>query len=118
MSHNYHPHCGCASCDRTEEQEEARDEYIEDLAPRVAEKIVGRESFAEGALNDLSKDTLAEFATELGTFFEQFHNAKDSAGEAAAGYALYRRLKPHVEAAALDLAKQEVAAEYDRAEAS
>lgn len=118
MSHNYHSQCGCASCCRTEEQEEARDEYIEEYAPREALKLLGREGFAEGALNDLSADQLAEFATDLGTFFERFHNDKTDAGMAAAGYDLYRRLKPHIEAAALEQAREDVAAEYDRLEAA
>ena len=118
MSHNYHQACGCAACSRTEEQEEARDEYIEDYAPREALKLLGRESFAEGALNDLSSEVLAGFATDLGTFFERFHNATTRADEAAAGYDLYRALKPHIEAAALDQAREDVAAEYDRLEAA
>lgn len=118
MSHNYHPQCGCASCCRTEEQEEARDEYIEDFAPAAAEKILGRECFAEGALNDLSDEVLAAFATDLGMFFERFHNATTAADEAAAGYDLYHALKPYIETAALEQAREEVAAEYDRAEAA
>ena len=118
MSHNYHPHCGCDACGRTEEQEEARDEYIADFTPVTAEKILGRECFAEGALNDLSNDVLAAFATDLGMFFERFHNATTAADEAAAGYDLYHALRPYIEAAALDLAREEVAAEYDRAEAA
>ena len=118
MGHNYHQACGCAACSRTEEQEEARDEYIEDYAPREALKLLGRESFAEGALNDLGYDQLAAFATDLGTFFERFHNEETDAGMAAAGYDLYRRLKPYVEAAALEQAREDVAAEYDRLEAA
>lgn len=118
MSHNYHQACGCAACSRTEEQEEARDEYIEEYAPREALKLLGREGFAEGALNDLSYDQLAGFATDLGTFFERFHNEETDAGMAAAGYDLYRRLKPYVEAAALEQAREDVAAEYDRLEAA
>ena len=118
MSHNYHQACGCAACSRTEEQEEARDEYIEDFAPVTAEKILGRECFAEGALNDLSNDVLAAFATDLGMFFERFHNAPTFAAEADAGYYLYHALKPYIEAAALEQAREEVAAEYDRAEAA
>jgi hypothetical protein len=37
---------------------------------------------------------------------------------AAAGYDLYRTLKPYVEAAALEQAREDVAAEYDRLEAA
>lgn len=104
--------------DRAEEADERREEYIEDFAPVEAEKILGRECFAEGALNDLSNDVLAAFATDLGMFFERFHNATTAADEAAAGYDLYHALRPYIETAALEQAREEVAAEYDRAEAA
>lgn len=118
MPHAYHPACGCSACCDEELADERRDEYIDEYAPREALKLLGRESFAEGALNDLSDDVLAAFATDLGTFFERFHNEETDAGMAAAGYDLYRRLKPYVEAAALEQAREDVAAEYDRLEAA
>lgn len=88
--------------DRADEADERREEYIEDFAPVEAKKILGRECFAEGALNDLSNDVLAAFATDLGMFFERFHNATTAADEAAAGYDLYHALRPYIETAALE----------------
>ena len=118
MTHAYHPACGCSACCDDEQADERRDDYIDQFAPAAAKALLCDESFAEGATNDLSNDVLASFATELGTFFAQYHGAADVHAEAAAGYALYRTLKPYMEAAALDRAKDEVAEQYDRAEAA
>ena len=101
-----------------EAREEARDEYIETNAPALAKKLLGRDSFAEGVLNDLSNYVLATFATDLGMFFERYHNAETVAGEAEAGHALYRSLKPYIFAAAMDQAKQEAGDAFDKEEAA
>ena len=30
-AHNFHPHCGCSACGRTEESDERREELIDDM---------------------------------------------------------------------------------------
>ena len=108
----------CGYDDAAAARDEARDEYIDDNAPALAKKLLGRDSFAEGVLNDLSNDVLAAFATDLGTFFERYHNAETTTGEAEAGHALYRTLKPYIEAAALEQAKTDAGEAFDKAEKS
>ena len=118
MSHPYSYHCGCASCDRTEEADERRDEYIEDFAPTVAKSIVGRDDVQERAINGLGDNDKDTILADAFRFFGQFHAAETDAGMADAGYALYRMIKPYIEGAALEVAREEVAAEYDRKDAA
>lgn len=114
MTHAYHPHCGCAACDRDEEAAERREEYIDDYAPIVAARLIYDYDVAESALCELSDDVLAGFANDLAEFFTRYHNATGVTDESAAGHPLYRAIKPYVEAAALAKAREDVATDYDK----
>lgn len=118
MGHKYHPHCGCSQCDRTEEADEARDEYTQEFAPAAAAKLMVEDDFAWGALADQSPDVLLYIAKAAGEFFTRYRAAQTPQAEAQAGYPLYRELLPYIEAAAKEQAETETAALYDQADAA
>ena len=99
--------------DAQEDADEKRDEWIADHAPARAKALLSEPDFAWTAIGDLSRDVKCGFAEDLGRFFEAYHQAEHCVGEAHAGFSLYRTLKPYVEAAALEQATTEVAAQYD-----
>lgn len=122
MTHAYHPACGCSACCDEELADERRGEYIEDFAPAVAKKLVGSEDFAADKLTDLASnpDVVRWILRDAGVFFERFHNTPEERAAALLGIAgqLYRDLLPYIEAAAMEQAEMEVAAEYDQADAA
>lgn len=107
------PACDMTAEDREDEAAERRDEWIAKHAPARAKALLSEPDFAWTAIGDLSRDVQCGFAEDLGRFFEAYHAAETAAYEAQAGYALYRTLKPYVEAAAKEQAETEVAAQYD-----
>lgn len=111
--HNFDRQCGCAQCDRSEEADEAREEWIADKSPARAKALLSEPDFAWTAIGDLSRDVQCGFAEDLGAFFEAYHAGNTDTELARAGHALYRTLKPYVEAAAAEQAQTEVAAEWD-----
>lgn len=119
MGHPYDYNCGCASCCRSERDDELRDEYIARFAPPIAKKLLGAEDFAWGALVDETEGAKASILQDAGRFFERSHNAHDDPSTLASiGVAFYRDLLPYVEAAAKAQAEAKVAAEYDKQEAA
>lgn len=111
--HNFDRHCGCDQCDRSEEADERREEWIADHTPARAKALLSEPDFAWTAIGELSRDVQCGFAEDLGRFFERYHVAATELGESEAGYSLYLTLKPYVEAAATEQATTEVAAQYD-----
>lgn len=119
MGHPYDYNCGCASCCRSERDDELRDEYIARFAPPIAKKLLGAEDFAWGALVDETDGAKAAILQDAGRFFERFHNAPNDDSELARiGAAFYHDLLPYIEAAAKEQAEAEIAAEYDKQEAA
>lgn len=119
MSHNYHPACGCSACCDEELADERRDEYIEDFSPAVAKSVAREAGFAATALNDLDENTRETVLADVGNFWTEFTASKDEEPDlAAVGARLWRLLTPHIEAAALEAARERVAADYDRSEAA
>lgn len=116
MSHNYHRMCGCGACCEIEEAGERRDEYIDEFAPDIAEKLVGEEDFAWLAMQEVNPDAIPSVMRDVGVFFERFHNADNGPNELAAARTLYADLKPYVEAYADEQARKKVAAQYDKAD--
>jgi hypothetical protein len=98
-----------------EEADERRDDAIEAVVPAIAAKLIGSEDFAWGVLVDLPAATQRSLLQDLGLFFERFHNENGSDAELASiANALYREVKPTIEAAALEQARDEASADYDR----
>jgi len=106
--------------DAAEEAEEQRAEYIAEYAPAIADKLVGSEDFAWGVLVDLSDDAKHSVLQDVGRFFERYHALEefDTRGAMVVARDLYNYLLPTLQAAALEQAETEVAAEYDRREAA
>lgn len=99
--------------DREDEAWERREQWIADHAPARAKALLSEPDFAWTAIGDLSRDVQCGFAEDLGRFFDRYHAGDTHPQLADAGYSLYRTLKPYVEAAALEQAQTEVAAQYD-----
>jgi len=106
--------------DAAEAAEEQRAEYIADFAPPIAANLVGSEDFAWGVLVDLSDDAKRSVLQDVGRFFERYHalDEIDVHGAMEIARDLYCELKPQIEAAAMEQAETEVAAEYDRSKAA
>lgn len=104
MSHAYHPQCGCATCCREEEADEARAEMIDDLHSRfVADDDKRREA------EEWTAGTFDEsHYTDLTLALHELHHSDLL-------MRLYRLAKD--EAAALDAQLRSMAeAEYDKGE--
>lgn len=105
--------------DRAEEADERRDEYIAEFSPAVAKQLVGSDDFAWSVLVGLSDEAKNSVLQDVGRFFTAFQNSHDSPDALAAiGCALWRDLKPHIEAAATEQAEEKIAADWDRSEAA
>lgn len=99
--------------DREDEAWERREQWIADHAPARAKALLSEPDFAWTAIGNLSRDVLVGMAEDLGRFYERYRAAQTDTGEGEAGYPLYLTLNPYVEAAALEQATTEVAAQYD-----
>ena len=74
----------CGYDDAAAARDEARDEYIDDNAPALAEKLVGSEDFAEHAFrNDLDDDNKDWVLAIAGRFVEAMENAPDTEADLA-----------------------------------
>ena len=96
---------------------EAREDFIESATPTAAKLLMVSPDFAWTAMAEQPDAILVSFAEDLGNFFERYHAGNTDTELAQAGYALYRTLKPYVEAAAEAQARLDVADDYDRQQA-
>lgn len=110
--------CGIDAAE--EAREEAREEYIEDNAQDIARRIMSDAEFAADVCIDQhwNDEVTHEILKAVGYFWTAYRAATTADGEAAAGFALYRMLKPTIEAAALEQAKQEAGDAFDKQEAA
>lgn len=99
--------------DREDEAWERREEWIAGHAPARAKALLSEPDFAWTAIGELSREVKCGFAEDLGRFYERYRAAQTDTSEAEAGKPLYDTLTPYVEAAALEQATTEVAAQYD-----
>lgn len=113
--HAYHPACGCAACDATDDADERRDEAIALVAPDIAARLIGSDDFAWGVLFDLPLVAKHSFLQDLGRFFTDYHalDANDTRGAMELARRLYLDLLPQMQAAAAEQAQDEAAYAYD-----
>ena len=110
--------CGIDAAE--EAREEAREEYIADNAPALAKKLIGSEDFCEGVFrHDLSDDDKDWVLTHAARFVEVMERVQDDdAHIAAVAVRYWREMRGFALAAAMDQAKQEAAADFERQEAA
>lgn len=99
-----------------DEDDEARQEWIDDHARLIAADLLKDEAFVMDALE--SDEGQTAILRDAGRFFARFRATDDASEMASIAFAFYRDLLPYVEAAAKEQAETEVAAEYDRQEAA
>ena len=99
-----------------EAADEAREERIDALVPGIATKLASDEDFCELAMSELFGDPVEDLMQSAGKFFARYKTATTERGEAEAGYALYRDLKPYIEAAVKSQAESDARDEVARLE--
>lgn len=115
-AHNYHPHCGCASCD---DAEEARQEAIAERANElIAERMSDDKRVQETICDAIGNDCDDAFASELRRFFVAFDAAQTDDRMADAGNALFIFLRQQVRPRIRADAMPEAQAEQSRFEAN
>jgi hypothetical protein len=83
-----------------DEAEEARDEWIDEHADLIANGLLKNEDFVREALADETEGAQAAILQDVGRFFARFHATNDERELLAIAVALYREVKPYVDAAA------------------
>jgi hypothetical protein len=97
-----------------DEAEEAREEWIDEYADLIAEDLLKDEDFVIEALSDEQPDGQEAILRDVGRFFARFHAAPDDPSALASlAVAFYREVKPYVDAAAKERARDEAAKVYD-----
>ena len=99
-----------------EDAEEAREEQIAALVPGIAAKLESDPDFCELAMSELFGDPVDDIVQACGAFFARYKAADTERGEAEAGHALYRLVKPYIEAAATEQAESDARNEVVRLE--
>lgn len=87
--------------------DEQRDAEIEAMVPELAAHLESDSDFCEMAMSELCGDPLNEIAKACGSFYARYKAAETERGEAEAGYALYRLVKPYIKTAAKDQAESD-----------
>lgn len=90
-----------------DEAEEARDEWIDEHADLIANDLLKDEDFVREALADETEGAQAAILQDVGRFFARFHATNDERELLAIAVALYREVKPYVEAAAKERGRDE-----------
>lgn len=119
MSHNYHPHCGCADCDKVDEaaerREEDREAFIEAGFPVTRNRLLDDEDFVSGAISDLlSEDDTDDVRDCLTEMYRNYREARDATEEARAGMPLYQFLNNALRPKAEERARDDLGFEFDR----
>ena len=83
-----------------EDAEEAREAMIDAMVPELAAHLQSDPDFCELAMSELYGDPVQDIVNACGSFFARYKAAETVEQEARAGYALYRLIKPYIEAAA------------------
>ena len=83
-----------------DEAEEAREEWIDEYADLIANGLLKDEDFVREALADETEGAQAAILQDVGRFFARFHATNDERELLAIAVALYREVKPYVDAAA------------------
>ena len=86
---------------------EAREAAIDAMVPELAAHLESDPDFCELAMSELYGDPVDSIVQACGSFFARFKAADTERGEAEAGYALYRLIKPYIEAAANEQAESD-----------
>ena len=79
---------------------EAREAAIDAMVPELAAHLQSDPDFCELAMSELYGDPVQDIVNACGSFFARYKAAETVEQEARAGYALYRLIKPYIEAAA------------------
>lgn len=87
--------------------DEQREAAIDAMVPEIAAHLESDSDFCEMAMSELCCDPVDEIVKACGSFFARYNAAETERGEAEAGYALYRLVKPYIEAAAKDQAESD-----------
>lgn len=86
---------------------EAREAAIDAMVPELAAHLGSDPDFCELAMSELYGDPVQDIVNACGSFYARYKAAGTERGEAEAGYALYRLIKPYIEVAANEQAESD-----------